>query len=245
VARNQPQDHVSVAHSPGPLRQGVHRPAKANGAWPHQARTILASCAVECPRTRKTISPGQCTTRSPQPSARQCGLPTLRMFVIGAPPNCGGPRIPDQPGQKSSCSPSAPTGNVGASAGGGAKTPFCARRSQNYVSAVATRLFNLFPPECVACRAALLERFLLGTPPSRRTAFRGAKPCCEMCDEVSVAFGATVQACMVGKIERVRTGAGREKPLSVAAADASTRTSPQNNSPFSSWTGCLSRPPRI
>ena len=87
--------------------------------------------------------------------------------------------------------------------GGGAKTPYYARRSQNYLSAVATLLFNLFPPECVARLAALLDRFLLGTAPCDRTAFLGAKPCCVMCDEVSVAFGATVQACMIGKIERV------------------------------------------
>ena len=44
---------------------------------------------------------------------RQCGSPMLRMLVIGAPPNCGGPRIP-QRAMTSSRSPSAPRRTIGA-----------------------------------------------------------------------------------------------------------------------------------
>jgi hypothetical protein len=45
--------------------------------------------------------------------ARQCGLDTFRMFVIGAPPNCGGPGIPHR-AMTSSRSPSAPSRTIGA-----------------------------------------------------------------------------------------------------------------------------------
>jgi hypothetical protein len=44
---------------------------------------------------------------------RQYGLPTLRILVIGAPPNCGGPGIP-QRAMTSSRSPSAPLRTIGA-----------------------------------------------------------------------------------------------------------------------------------
>ena len=58
---------------------------------------------------------------------RQCGLRRLRMFVIGAPPNCGGPGIP-QRAMTSSRSPSGPRRMIGASwsgkiAGNGGRFP--------------------------------------------------------------------------------------------------------------------------
>jgi hypothetical protein len=45
--------------------------------------------------------------------ARQCGLAVLRMFVIGAPPNCGGPGMP-QRASMSSLTPSGPLRTIGA-----------------------------------------------------------------------------------------------------------------------------------
>jgi hypothetical protein len=44
---------------------------------------------------------------------RQCGEPTLRMFVTGAPPDCGGDGMP-QRAMASSRSPSAPVRTIGA-----------------------------------------------------------------------------------------------------------------------------------
>ena len=72
---------------------------------------------------------------------RQCGLPTLRMLVIGAPPNCGGPGIP-QRAIASSRSPSAPTRMIGAIwsgkiAGNSGSLPVrsCGARNQSRIAA--------------------------------------------------------------------------------------------------------------
>ena len=69
-------------------------PRKRRSACPQLARTKWASCVVWCPRTRKTRSPERCSEFLGPSHARQFGLETFRMFVIGWPPNWGGPGIP-------------------------------------------------------------------------------------------------------------------------------------------------------
>jgi hypothetical protein len=71
---------TAALFGPRTPRQGVHRPAKAK-ADRHSRRTKVAGTMQ---RFRLPSHP------------RQCGLPTLRILVIGAPPNCGERGIPQR-----------------------------------------------------------------------------------------------------------------------------------------------------
>lgn len=93
--------------------QGVQRPAKAkSGRSSLSANQIGVLRGLVSAYSQKHVA-GTTQQLSFPSQRRQCGLLTLRMFVIGAPPNCGGPGIP-QRAMTSSRSPSGATLTIGA-----------------------------------------------------------------------------------------------------------------------------------
>ncbi len=92
---------------------GVQRPAKAkSGRSSPSANQIGVLRGLVSAYSQKDVAGTR--QRLPFPSQRrQCALLTLRMFVIGAPTNCGGPGMP-QRAITSSRSPFGPTLMIGA-----------------------------------------------------------------------------------------------------------------------------------
>ena len=94
-------------------RQGVQRPAKANsGRSSLKANHFGVLRGFVSAYSQNDVAGTMQRFCLPSPP-RQCGLPTLRILMIGAPTNCGGPGIP-QRAMTSSRSPSAPLRTIGA-----------------------------------------------------------------------------------------------------------------------------------
>jgi len=121
-----------------------------------------------CRRTRKTSRRNDAPARWPEPR-RQWGFPTLRMFVIGAPPNCGGPGIP-QRAMTSSRSPSGPLRTIGASwsgkiAGNNGRLPVRSRGARNQSRIAAWRLVAALKAQGLGA-SAIAKRPALGAQAS-------------------------------------------------------------------------------
>ena len=85
------------AFGPRTPRQGVHRPANANKgrSWLSANHFGVLRGLVSAYSQNEVAGTMQRLCLPSHP--RQGGLPTLRILVIGAPPNCGGPACPNAP----------------------------------------------------------------------------------------------------------------------------------------------------